>query len=396
LLAALRAAAKPVAFACGVDVVGPFEVLVDSPTLRATADQRRRAAVAQQESVERLKRIATAADALRAAGDLPAAALMAAVRAEDRGETLRGLLKAQADAAAPAVVWAVAGTSPVRVDPTTGAAAAVHVSFPPELGPLRSVTSAIYEHRDVLLVGGRGGVAVVSDAATAPRADFYRADVGDSPYGFNSAATVDGGHLYACHADAGLVVWPIGSKPPSTVVDVRNARNLVSLSDGGAYAFSVGHEVRVATRDGSARPVDAGGADVVALLPTLGRLTVVREDGALTVLDAATFAPTWIGRRTGRLCAATTLHWSGGDRLLLATEDGPVVACGLTDDDVVTHYASGHRGLRAIAASPQVVAAASADRQRLVLWNAWDGQAPVAEVNVARVIGNRVTDVAVL
>jgi hypothetical protein len=79
-------------------------------------------------------------------------------------------------------------------------------------------------------------------------------------------------------------------------------------------------------------------------------------------------------------------------RLLLATDDGPVCCVG-GDDPLVTQYVSPHRALKAVAAGGGYVAGVTGDRQRIVLWHAWDGRRPVAEIHVGGVARHRVADV---
>ena len=46
-----------------------------------------------------------------------------------------------------------------------------------------------------------------------------------------------------------------------------------------------------------------------------------------------------------------------------------------------------------VSAAADLVIAVSADRQRLVLWNSWDGRKPVAELSVASIAKHRIADV---
>jgi hypothetical protein len=86
------------------------------------------------------------------------------------------------------------------------------------------------------------------------------------------------------------------------------------------------------------------------------------------------------------------LPWLGASRLLLASDEGPVYCVGL-DDEVVTTFLSAHRGLRVLAAAADLVAGVSSDRQRVVLWNSWEGKKPLAELSVAGVTKHRVGDI---
>jgi hypothetical protein len=64
------------------------------------------------------------------------------------------------------------------------------------------------------------------------------------------------------------------------------------------------------------------------------------------------------------------------------------------DDDLVTQYVSPHRELRVVTASAERVVAVSSDRQRLIVWNTWDGRKPVAEIYLAGIARHRVADAA--
>ena len=118
-------------------------------------------------------------------------------------------------------------------------------------------------------------------------------------------------------------------------------------------------------------------------------LHVVRDDGTVHTLDRTTRELLRTDRRCGRVAAVASLPWLGDVRLLLATEDGPVCCVG-ADDPVVTQYVSPHRGLKVVAAGGGYVAGVSGDRQRLVLWHAWDGRRPIAEVHVGAQARHRV------
>jgi hypothetical protein len=98
-------------------------------------------------------------------------------------------------------------------------------------------------------------------------------------------------------------------------------------------------------------------------------------------------------RYGGAVTAAGVLPWMGSGRLLLACEAAAIDCVGL-DDQLVTRYVSSHRGVRMVAASADLVAAVSPDRQRLILWNSWNGRAPAAEVYITGRTKHRVADLA--
>jgi hypothetical protein len=169
-------------------------------------------------------------------------------------------------------------------------------------------------------------------------------------------------------------------------------RNLVVLDDRH-LVFSVGHVLtRVDATGARAQIPLESAADVVAVLPDGKRVIVVQDNGTVTLRDRASLATLAQQRRTGRVTAASRLPWLGANRLLLATDEGPVYCVG-PDDELVTTYLSSHRGLRVVTASADLIAAVSSDRQRVILWNSWDGKKPLAELSIAGATRHRVGDI---
>ena len=390
---ALRGAAKPVAFSCGVELLPPFEVMIESPTLQREqleSMQRRLAekrAAGQVEHVQRATELLKQFTALREAGPtLSPGQILDRVSPADRGSMLETLLLASAgEMTSP--LWAVAGTDLLRIDPRTSPPATKAIALPSELGPLRSVQRS----EDRLLVGAQSGVMLVQ--ADDPRGStLYRHAAGSSPLGFNSVASA-AGMIWASHGDVGVVGWDVGGpNEPALVKAAPGARNLVALDDGRAL-FSAAGGVFVVDREGvvTAVPGSAGGYVLIAI--DREQIILVREDGIVQHADRSTLELTDGSRRCGAVTAAATLPWLGTTRLLLASADGPVYCIG-GDDELVTQYASAHRGLRAIAACADTIAALSADRQRIILWKTWDGRQPFAEIHVASMARHRAADVS--
>jgi hypothetical protein len=211
----------------------------------------------------------------------------------------------------------------------------------------------------------------------------------------------------ACHSEAGIVRWKLRQPGEPAfrlgIEDLRSAypsagasaaaRNLQPLGDG-KLVFSFGGTLvglEGESSNGFAIPT-ASSADIIAIVPDDRRLIVVHEDGTVCGIDRATLEITCKQRTGQRIAAAGGLPWLGSTRLLLAAEDGAVQCVGL-DDPLVTQYGSAHRGLRTVAGSADIVAGVSADRQRLILWNTWDGKQPIAEIYLTGVTRHRIADI---
>lgn len=406
LLDAVRAAANAAAFSSGIDILPPFQLELQSPTLereRLEAVQRRlaeRRAAGQLEHVQRTGELLQRFQSLRqSAPELSAGALLERLSASDRSTMLEALLLAAADGEEPQALWAVAGSALVRLADGESAAKPQTevIELPGALGPMRSVQSAVIDNEPVLLIGARSGVIIARrDDPSAVR--VYEGPESTSPLGYNSAVAWEG-KLFATHRATGLVVWAVDRPgPPLEVICDDDADSGVPpgfanlrLVGPDRLFYSRGGEVRGRTRDGEIVPVIVGPEPVVAIVPRGQECIVVSADGTVVAYSTAPAPSRPPVRRCGRVRAAALLPWIGEGRLLLATEDGPVCCVGV-DDSLVTQYASPHRGLKALAASSALVAGLTGDRQRIVLWQSWDGTRPAAELHLGAVTKHRVAD----
>jgi len=400
LIAKLSESARATAFNCGLDLLPPYELSLDSPTLRDQQDAARRAAAQTQ-------RLARAADLFkqfdeirRSAPDLPADRIFQRIAGgdpADQAESLRLLLLSSAQSSSPTTLWAVAGPHLIRIEPGAAKDASPRSEIftpPPLLGPLRSVQRAVLNNKPVLLLGARSGVLIVD--ATSPNEATAYADPGvTSSLGFNSVAIVNG-KIWAVHTEAGLIAWNLDQPDQPTVAIRRQdlaARNLANL-DNNRLVFSSSGNFFELFPDGTFNPTDSPASSTIVSVITESpsSLLLVHEDGQLCRRDRTTLRVTHRAKRTGKITAAGALPWLGAIRLLLAPEQG-VLHCVGMEDDLITQYLSAHTGLRLAAAAPDRIAAVSGDRQRLVLWDTWDGKSPAAEVHIAAIARHRIADI---
>jgi hypothetical protein len=424
LIDALRKAADKIAFGCGMELLPPFNVDLESPSFQQQKleDMERRLAAQRAEGqVENFKKAAELLkqfDALRQSSpDITPSAVLQQISPGDQGTMLQTLLLAAGKDKIARPIYAVAGPALVKIDPRTTPPKTELTALPETLGPLRSVQPAEVDGQPVLLVGARSGVMVVNPERLTEPQLYSDPDI-QSQMGFSRALSWRHG-LWACHADAGIVAWELGSKdrpkillrpsalapslPPPTggsgpvdsSIEVNkpgSPRNLTAIDDS-RLMFSLGPRLLTIDAEGkvTSLPIESP-ADVVAILPDRKSVYIVRENGTIATHDLVSLAISGEEHRGGRIYAATALPWLGTVRLLLATEEGPIYCLG-TDDQLVTQYLSPHRGLRILAAAADFIVAVSADRQRLVLWNSWEGRKPVTDVSISAVAKHRVADV---
>lgn len=396
-IAALTRAAKPVAFASGLELLPPYDLQIQSPSLRRQRlDEVARARV-QERSAGQLEQMQHAGEVLKqfqalrqTAPDLPPGALLQQLNPADRGLTLQTLLMASAAGAPPAPLFAVAGHCLVQVDPRDSSPRPAARELPASLGPLRSVQTAEMNGRPVLLIGARGGIMVVPREGADEPLLFPMPDL-DSQLGFN-AVVLRGRFIWASHSDAGLVRWRVDyPDAPPAVHAQKQARNLRSI-DESRVLYSAGNQLFLGSAD-AAEPLNTpSGAEIVAILPAGRMMVVVQEDGTLTLLNASDLSLIDTRRRGITLQTAGLMPWLGDFRLLLATDAGPIDCLGL-DDPLVTQYLSPYRGMKMVEACVDLIAAVAPDRQRVVIWRPWDTQRPVGDIHITSLVRHRIADI---
>ncbi|HWE04673.1 MAG TPA: hypothetical protein VG326_19865 [Tepidisphaeraceae bacterium] len=433
LIDALKAAALPVAFACGVEMLPPYSADFQSPTFereRVRALQQAQAekqAAGQVENLHRASELLKQFQALRAqAPELSAGQILEQINPADRGSLMQSLLLAEARRQTGGTLWAVAGPYLVRVDvsrPIDGRQPPTPELFPmpPTLGPLRSVQAEEIDGRPMLLIGAQRGFLLV-DARDFSRVTAFADPGSDSPLGFNRVIYWPRREQFvATHSEAGIVSWDRRS-PDAPVSAIRSAalgvapaaipelppsnsigasmrvgggpmgpRNLRVL-DADALVFSAGGRIMLWDGGAAQTLAHANDSEAIGIWPLDDRLETLHEDGTFCEIDYRSRKVVACNRRFGRIRAAAALPWLGSWRLLLAGDDGPVQCVGLSDP-LITQYYSSHRGLRVLAGSASLIGAISPDRQRVVLWNSWDGRQPAAELFISALARHRIAQI---
>ncbi len=401
MIDALSKSIERVAFACGMRALAPFQLELSSPTLeqqrleQIQREQTRQRALGQVEHLKHAGELLKHFQELRReAPDLNAGQVLSQIAPSDRGSMLETLLMASAESSESCGCVLVAGTSLLRIELDDDQPRTRRIELPTELGPLRSVRKTTIEDEPMLLVGARSGVLLASEQSPDQAKQFADASV-QSQLGFN-AAIVLRNRILATHSEAGVVAWQrhySGTEVPLPArLFAQGARNLVAI-DSDVAAFSSGNQLGIVRGDRIETHEAQSSAEIVALVRAdAARLLVVHADGLVAIYDY--LQDRFVDReaRGGKIVAAAALPWLGSSRLLLATETGSIDCVGV-DDQLVTRYLSNRGAMRMIAASPRLVAGVTPDRQRLVMWNSWDGRKPVAEVHVTGLTHHRVADV---
>ncbi|MFT3788105.1 MAG: hypothetical protein QM770_18360 [Tepidisphaeraceae bacterium] len=205
----------------------------------------------------------------------------------------------------------------------------------------------------------------------------------------------------ATHAQIGLAVWSVDAPLEDPIETHRasdaqaGARAVMALDDGQRAVLAGGATAYI--YDGSSVQPIAGSDDGATIVSVVHiddtRFGLVREDGTIDLHDAQSLDRLDRIRRASRVTSAATIECLGAHRLLLAGDEGPVQMVGV-DDEAITVLGSTITGWRDVAAENGRIAAVTGDRQRVILWNAWEPAKPVAEVHIAAIVRHRVADVA--
>jgi hypothetical protein len=252
----------------------------------------------------------------------------------------------------------------------------------------------------MLLVGAQRGVMLV-DSHQPSSATSYADGAVTSQLGFNRAV-IWRDEIWASHSEAGIVGW---KQTPGTPYFVKRPAELagagpknLQVLDANRLVFSTPNRLMLVQREGTDGapaimpvPGDAR-SEIIALLPDGDRLIVVLKSGVVQTRDAKSLSVLSEHPYGGELCAAALMPWLGSTRLLLATDDGPIHCVGL-DDGLMTQYLNPFGALRTLAASSDLIAGLSGDRQRVLLWQPWSTRQASADVFVTAVARHRVADV---
>jgi hypothetical protein len=394
---ALKTAANETAFGCGIEVLAPFDVEVTSPTLQKERLEQMQRAAAERRSADRVEHFARAAELLKQWESLKASVpsitpgkLLEQVNPADRGLMLDTLLMASSSSGSSktdADLWAVSGSQLVRMDARTDSPQTKVIELPTNAGPLRSIRPS----NGKLLIGARNGVLSV-EATKPDSGQIYLHPALSSEYGFTSVTRIDN-RLWACHREGGLVGWDIGhfNQPAQVFSTAGLGAEPRHLTDRGIFA--AGAKLFRLTGSSPTPAAFSAAAAIVALLPLDEQLIVIDECGAIDILDGQSLEKISDLNVAGRITSAALLPWLSSSRLLLNRVDGPIECIGL-EDQLVTRFGGNHTGMRAVTSSAGKIAAMSNDRQRVLLWNAWDGRTPAGEIYLTGMTHHRIADLA--
>lgn len=430
---AILAAAHRIAFSCGLEILPPAEILLTSPSLNRHRTSELQRTLAREHARQRDADLTQSAQSLsqflelcRQMPQLSASAALQRVNPADQAALLESLFRAGCPRLARWLL-AVAGHQLLRVDLAAPKPVISTINLPASLGPLRSLHQG---DANQWLIGAQRGLwqGNLADELTRPPCWIPYEYPHCSALGFTSPLRWNG-RVWACHSEVGLIAWPVAlDEAPCLTKDLDDPAELPSIpanliknldSLGGAprslvaldnHRLLLGINGRLAWLDADAQLNLAtdDGPRIIGIWPLPDRVRVIHEDGTCIDRDRQTLAETDRLSLGHRISAVAPLPWmdrsASGDsspdmtrwehRLLLSTAQGPVLCIG-EDDPLITHYLSAYPGARAVAGGAGSVAAMSADRQHVILWQAWNGRQPAADLPLTMHARHRLADIAI-
>lgn len=379
--------ARRAAFAVGLAILPPYRMMVTCPSRERAARLAeagdRLAAVARHDDT-RAASLAELTQTIATASDNPLLAqrAIASIRLGDPLDLLRAtaIVDPSWSSTSPRL-WIAAGTQVAVVDVTRPAISTAQTRSPGDaLGPVRSVSPARVDDSDVLLVGARDGVYVVSVEEPIRTLHTLRFDTG-SEFGFNAACFLPVERtVVASHSQAGIVAWSLERPETPSVVAIGRARSVIAVGEDRA-AILVDGKLTSYARGFEPEPMSGETREIESAMN--GRRRRLREEPS----DGSD------GRYSPAVAAEDEIEVGGVARVVRPLAAGGLEMIDVAGGGMRLPIGPGNLAARWVIARPGFVAAVSVDRTRVLLIDLARPEAVHAELNIVTALGSRVADV---
>jgi hypothetical protein len=420
--AALSDALREVFFTCGLSLDRSPQVRFESEAARRIQarreDSARRQAeheaaremrvaleAAQRAHVDHLSDLlARLSDLARQSPDVELPELLKSFSEQQRGELYGALFAAKDEPAVTQWIVVAAGDALLFYEPSDLETPKRRLTISGAAGAVRSIqTDAAGSGLPVLLLGAAAGVYHLPIDRTEPDATFLVSDCPSVRGGFNAAVICDG-YLYATHSELGLRVWPLESQNRDRALFASLTRAASAVrhvyTHGGELFCSVDDRV-IRWRGADAKEPDriyTGSADTITSL-------VVTSDGifagnsrgdVLLWSHGLEGHPELLHRGPNRAAESVWPLSGGGIKRLVFTDTSLQVHARVLDDSFVCAYEAGGQTLRRVEVAPDLIAATTDVRDRVICWSPGAPATPRGTIPVSRLTGRTVQDVCLV
>lgn len=330
------------------------------------------------------------------------AELMRSFEESQRGQLYQALFASRASRRVSDQLAVVAGLEALFFDAHAPGPIVRRVRIEGPAGALRSIQYDLATRQ--FLVGAARGVYLLPQEADAPQTVLLAGNDRAVRGGFNAVALLEH-DVVATHSELGIVHWRV-DQPDSgqpILVDLAQGAAAVRSAQFAEQRFWCTIDdriVSVSASDLSATPeVISAGAEMLSALHVCGgRVFAGTADGdVLAWTDlAADAALQRLHGGSRRPVESLQLVEASGISRLFFTDTTLAVYCRVIGDAFTCRYEAGGQTIRRAVCAPDVLAATTDARDRVLFWTPDAPQRPAAIVNVTRLTGHSVQDICLV
>ena len=423
LSAAVAKALEAPLFAAGMILDGTPAVCVESKTLRhvrqSEQDAARRRAEhaaarevqtaldkAQGEHLEHLSGLLTRLKELAAKSpDVELPELIRTFSERERGELYEALFASETPTTRTRWIVAIAGDEVLFFAPDDLETPARRVTVTGEVGPVRSIQTAIQgDGTPVLLLGAATGVYRLPLDAAEPDLALVVEPMPSVRGGFNAVALA-GDRVFASHSELGVFEWNVTDVAPgrlrfaSMTRDAKAVRGVV-FEGGDLYCAIDDRVIRWPADVVSESPTHiytGSESTITAICPVGDELFAGNGDGEVLRWKAGRDTlPERVHSGSQRAVESVWGLASHGVRRLVYTDTSLGVHAQVVGDAFTCRYDAGGQTLRRVEVAPDLLVATNDLRDRLICWTPGEPDKPARVISVSRIVGRSVQDVCLV
>jgi len=419
---ALADALKGVCFSAGLTLDATPDVRFDSEAARrvqaskeevarkqaeheAGREMREALAKAQREHVDHLSALLDRLNTL--AKDSPEVELPELLKTfseKQRGELYAALFEVEKASTSTQWIVVAAGEELLFFEPGDFESARRRLTIVGDAGQIRSIQTVEDEGgTQILLLGAATGVYHLPLDRAEPECTYLAAHGEAVRGGFNAAAML-GGAVYAAHSELGLRTWSI-DKPgedralfESVTREAKAVRGVCTF-DGDLFCAIDDRVIRWkgGDIDRPSRRYVGSDATITALCVTSDGVFAGNCCGDVLLWShGREDEPEQLHRGPNRAAESIWLLSGGGVKRLVFTDTSLCVHAQVLDDSFVCEYEAGGQTLRRVEVAPDLIAATSDIRDRIICWSPGKPKQPCGTIPVSRLTGRSVQDVCLV
>jgi len=419
---ALADALKGVCFSAGLTLDATPDVRFDSEAARrvqaskeevarkkaeheAGREMREALSKAQREHVDHLSSLLERLNTLAKNSpevDLPE--LLKTFSEKQRGELYAALFEVEKSATVTQWIVVAAGQELLFFEPGDFESARRRLTVVGDAGQIRSIQTVEDEDgTQILLLGAATGIYQLPLDHTEPDCTYLAAH-GEAVRGGFNAAVMIGGAVYAAHSELGLRMWSIDEPGEdralfeSLTAGAKAVRGVCAF-DGDLFCAVDDRVIRwkAGDTDRPSRTYVGSDETITALCVTTDGVFAGTCCGDILLWShGREDEPERLHRGPNRAAESIWVLGGGGVKRLVFTDTSLCVHAQVLDDSFACAYEAGGQTLRRVEVAPDLIAATSDIRDRIICWSPGRPKQPIGTIPVSRLTGRSVQDVCLV